>query len=912
MPDSNVIYIGENGSNFIFRDDDIEKINCTKSIALVGEELAADTLEFTVFHNDSNSALRNLAFATPVWYEVDGKYVGKFFFKNIQRTATTKYKISCISVVGILDKETHYGGMYKNVGVRKLIDTIILADGLYSMDYRRIRLMARGSGAGAHTPSTSPTYRSEIRCKFVTLTSTASGIVSVCGHNRYNIDARYTSSGLEIRLNYAGTFRTLVTADRNIENTVICTIKPTAGTAQVNVNGVTTNVNISWVQSKTEYINNTAYPEMARIYLNGTVYRDFLSIYNGSTLVFNGYFCLNAYDYKIWMRDGVGGQMYDLDTKVNDWRYIGNSTGQDFIPVTQAKADIANSFKYLNGADGLKVSGWLKPASKRVQIYQILYSQNLNIKSNENGDVSIGAVSGVLIDDISSDEIYNNGTEEALGKTRNIILTEHQYRLVLNEVTIFDNTDGETLSDDIILYTTSPVEDWTHIHGDGITITRRNCNAAVASGIGVLYSDPYEHTEVKRIYNVSSNDDGRDVTVSDATLVTYLNATNVMDRLKAYYNNNVKKIKADILFNGEQCGNKYGFQNIFGERVEAILGRYVASVSSIVKMSCDFYSGYNPPSSSGGYNNRVFLSSTKAQTWTKPSGVTKIYVVLIGGGDQGSSGCAGEDGYYVANEKITSQKHIAQGGAAGQNGLCGKIYQVEITNPAASYSYKCGAGGKSTPPSTYWYGGNTSTSQHIAGEAGGATTFGSYSSASGERVDEGFFDLMTGKRYAYKVPDYSAQMRGGNGGCIYVENGVVKWHDSEGRENPFIGGTHEGGSNPQETVVSGASVYSGGNGGSSIWMKGISGATWGGGGGGYGNDDNSISTEANATINKTKVTYGCGGYGGIGGGAGGSEAGRRANGSSDVYWKRDYSGMCKGGKGGYGFSGGNGCIIIYY
>lgn len=131
------------------------------------------------------------------------------------------------------------------------------------------------------------------------------------------------------------------------------------------------------------------------------------------------------------------------------------------------------------------------------------------------------------------------------------------------------------------------------------------------------------------------------------------------------------------------------------------------------------------------FNSRVYL--TGEGTWTAPSGVTQLFVILVGGGDGGEDGTAGtmeEDG------KI---------GAAGQGGY---VYAATIgINDGQSFTYACGEGGAAN-------GGN-----------GTATTFGTRTSASGRRYN-GYTDIRSGDVYArdgVKAP-LAGSGDGGNGG----------------------------------------------------------------------------------------------------------------------------------------------------
>ena len=112
------------------------------------------------------------------------------------------------------------------------------------------------------------------------------------------------------------------------------------------------------------------------------------------------------------------------------------------------------------------------------------------------------------------------------------------------------------------------------------------------------------------------------------------------------------------------------------------------------------YSVYPAPAAGGKIQKRETLTS--GTSWTVPTGVTDINVLLVGGG----GGAAGQG---------TSTEN--QGASRGQPGA--SIWSTITTTPAASISYAIGAGGTG--------GANSTTS----GGAGGNTTFTGATTAAG-------------------------------------------------------------------------------------------------------------------------------------------------------------------------------------
>lgn len=106
---------------------------------------------------------------------------------------------------------------------------------------------------------------------------------------------------------------------------------------------------------------------------------------------------------------------------------------------------------------------------------------------------------------------------------------------------------------------------------------------------------------------------------------------------------------------------------------------------------------------SGTYTSNAPVVLTASGTYTVPTGVTYLLVILVGGGSGGESGSRSS-------------------GTGGAGGASGKVHSVGFTvTPGQTISYTIGNGGS----------GGVTSSDHAPGGVGGNTIFGSYSSASG-------------------------------------------------------------------------------------------------------------------------------------------------------------------------------------
>ena len=260
----------------------------------------------------------------------------------------------------------------------------------------------------------------------------------------------------------------------------------------------------------------------------------------------------------------------------------------------------------------------------------------------------------------------------------------------------------------------------------------------------------------------------------------------------------------------------------------------------------------------------------------------------------------------------------AEGGAIGESGVGGKIFEITITAPAASYAYSCGQGG---------VGGAISYSHdsNNPGSPGGDTTISdgnqNYSSENGATRENGIWNTLSGQQYAgrmfrSRIPDIAALSAGGSGGYDSSES----WGSQ-----PHMGGDCQEWVMDTELAVwygalngdeyrSNGWVYArgGGGGGGGCGQNGergsdasYSGGKYRSGNGGKGGD---ATEEPPKATSFNSNYYGFGGLGGGGGGGGG--AGGWVLGAQGKTYVVGTGG--NGGYGGRGGDGGDGCVLIYY
>lgn len=110
---------------------------------------------------------------------------------------------------------------------------------------------------------------------------------------------------------------------------------------------------------------------------------------------------------------------------------------------------------------------------------------------------------------------------------------------------------------------------------------------------------------------------------------------------------------------------------------------------------------------SGGLKSFQYLTSGSGATYTRPAGVTSVYIECIGGGG-GGGGVA-----------LTGSTVVAGGAGGGSGGYCAKF----ISSAASTYTYTVGTGG-SGGSGANGNNGNATTISTLSAGVGGGGNFG--------------------------------------------------------------------------------------------------------------------------------------------------------------------------------------------
>ena len=152
--------------------------------------------------------------------------------------------------------------------------------------------------------------------------------------------------------------------------------------------------------------------------------------------------------------------------------------------------------------------------------------------------------------------------------------------------------------------------------------------------------------------------------------------------------------------------------------------------------------GSNLTGTSAGLQSMNVYTTPGTATWTKPSGITKVKVIVTGGG----GGCSAVGGNRLDD--------IGAGGAAGGTAI--KI--IDVTS-ISSVTVTVGLGGTATP-----YNYNEQVDTSFNGNEGQPSSFGSHCSATGGKAGRSYYTNNAGVT-GHAIPGV------GSGGDINIRGG---------------------------------------------------------------------------------------------------------------------------------------------
>lgn len=927
--------------SYTFDEDSIESITCENSIGLTGGDMSADVLEVGLLYDDPTEQLANVAYSTPISYYSNGRVVGKYYILSVEQTGTKRYFIRATSLIGIIECEKFYGGMYNGEHFDEVLSKVLMGDGIspdYEIFVAENNTDRTYSAKLADVADSVDQYKYRLHVNFEIVSTygdltyfTAQSIAGTNNHYSLSLWAEKNSSGnayywlsfihgVSTPSGQRHQFRDIFRADGLVGNGSVIDVDadPIAGTFKVVCNYVkpgdsSTTGTLTYENTLTVPTTTSSSEKINLYYALGKNYSAYSSgdyvcrsdYYRDFALRWNAYEVYNENGEKVveavyakrngtnYICNALTGYMVNVSSTYSAWDTVGESLGYiSDLSKYGRLVELGKMISYNEAVADLPIYGWLPVGTRREALHQLLFSQGINMMHSANGGIIFTALSNTVSGEITDDNLYNNGSEEKLQQAKTVSVTEHTFSAPSgNAETLFDNSQSTLRGGEYkVEYRNAPIYG-TPTASSGLTILYYNCNAAIVTGRGIITGTPYVHSENMISYSNGNVSDGSDVSVTDATLVSSINSDNVMNRLKAYYCADVRKNNVGIKFGGERCGAVYSFTSPLLQRVSAFLTKYVSRASSFVKSDCEFIRGY-VPQKSGGYTSFAILpygSSFTVPEEVKQQTTPTIRLNLIGTGRDGTAGSNGADGER-AEYSYNWPSSAAKGGAGGEGGAGGDggdILTVSL-NVANINTISVEQSGKNTIVKAY---------------NGSGTLVSTYSSASGSPQDGGFVNVFTG--IAYALPGNTG-IKGGDGGDGgYAQDFGMLIIGTNGESvNGYSGGLTFPGVDkyPEwvwDTLGGGGGASASANGGDARQENDYQ-YTWGGDG-----------ANGGAPVPTLQV-YGCGGNGGNGGGGGGGSGVKVTQSGPGGIVSTFPKDIGYGGTGGTGGEGYPGCLIIYY
>lgn len=579
--------------------------------------------------------------------------------------------------------------------------------------------------------------------------------------------------------------------------------------------------------------------------------------------------------------------------------------------------------------ENIALYGWLPIATARDNLQQVLFAINAALWTDEQGVLCIQNLPNSEQVQITQSDIFQSGASVKYGTpVTKVVVVEHQYFVGSETKELFNGTAtvNQLISFD---------EPMSNLQASGLTIVSSGANYAIVNGTGALTGTPYVHTmrEIERAVTTTATVENI-VRVENATLVGLTASSDVVHRLADYYacRNAINVAVAQAFIQGGAVANVFDPYDMVMR--SACIDSVQVSLSHTPKSTISALVGYTPWQTVPFADEHELLTGNG--TWTVPAGVNHIIAILIGGGQGGREGKRGDapkkigtqsytDSTWVPNYYVTingirtahndlTYDGAGEGGLPGNPGSGGSILRSMITvTPGQQINYSCGTGGA---------GALFGSEQ--AGALGSATVFGDLTSADGQPLPSGFFDVTTQTVFGKSG---EAGIQGGKG-CSYanqepppiVFNGVSYHAGAVNLEHLSVGdsSTEYGSFNATNYSTFGGGAAAGGNGANGDYCSLEAYASrYSGFARAY-----PISGGAGGDAQKPlpPTTYGQGGTGGNGGGGRGDYGRVQVQTGYNVEWNPNAPGNVymsvqeplPGGAGSDGGDGADGCVILYY
>lgn len=402
----------------------------------------------------------------------------------------------------------------------------------------------------------------------------------------------------------------------------------------------------------------------------------------------------------------------------------------------------------------IRLYGWLPAAnppqkSARDNLSQVLFAVGAYLGTDLDGVLRVEPLWDGVACAITADQIYQDTNVQYDAPVSAVTVTEHQYIQGSEEQELFNGTaqDGALITFD---------EPHHSYEASGVQILSSGANwVRLSAGTGVVTGKSYLHLTRQITETVTAGAAENVKSENDATLVSLVNSRAVAQRLAAYYRCQ-ETIQAPFVADPEKPGYVVSIYHPYEHRmVTACIADMDITMSAVLRSDSPALVGFLPPQpdSAEYLDERVVL--TGSGEFEFPPDAENAVAVLVSAGQGGGCGQKGEDGTAPsvsftteigANYSGYGYGPAAKGGPGGLPGSGGKFLRIELDLTAGrKFAYSCGVGGDGAPYDP--------DGADVPGQLGGDTTFGSFTSATGETSEQGYADPITGEVFAAKGLD---------------------------------------------------------------------------------------------------------------------------------------------------------------
>ena len=448
----------------------------------------------------------------------------------------------------------------------------------------------------------------------------------------------------------------------------------------------------------------------------------------------------------------VGPELYEISATstlglLSEGQHMGGIyTGQT---VEEVITDICGTvaFEIKHALKKIKLYGWLPIAAPRDNLAQVLFAIGAALKTDLDGVLRIEGLWDGISGTVDRDKMYTDASVDYSARITQVIVTEHQYVPWTEEKQLFE---GTAQAGDVITFD-EPMHSLT---AQGFTIQASGANwARVSAGSGTLTGKTYIHNTRQVSKAVQEANTPNVKTVEDATLVSLVNSSAIVQRLAEYYKCR-ETVDSGVVYQGESPGDRLAIYHPFDKTgVAACLESADITLSNTLKAQEKLLVGYEPPQTGDIQYLEFREVLTGTGQWTPPEGVTNVRYAMFSGAQGGQAGeRGGNSGSSKSHSysytswltgKVTVRSNFRLPGAGGKGGKGGpggkgsKILEGNMDiNPGEPIPYNCGVGSSGSSSST-------------AAPEGTATTFGGLTTDSGNHTsDAGWQDPITQEIFA--------------------------------------------------------------------------------------------------------------------------------------------------------------------